>query len=174
MPTDQMRLLFCNFCKSLEEIPDYDGPEDVDPMLEELVMRHNVRDPMAHGGVELRSSPMRVAVTTKREWATDRAKVIKRVNEENLKVGFDAWVSEAVNTYAEDAMHCYRRHHRPEQGCVDWWSDSKRIGRPTPEGRAVVRESYKLGQSDPHLCQWCPVATFVQTEINFRKGLYSR
>lgn len=168
-----MRLLFCNFCKTLEELPDYDGGEAVDPFVEALVRKHNERAPMEHGGEQLPHSPMRVCVVSDQEWSTDRAGVLKLIHSENKKVGLDAWVSEAVNTFEEDAMRCYREHHRPEEGCIDWWDESKRIGRPTAEGRAVVKSSYKLGETDPHLCQYCPVQTFVTTQRNLKAGLYS-
>lgn len=167
-----MRLLFCNACKSLEEVEDYEGPLEVDPLIEQLVRKHNERAPMEHGGRDLRASPMRIAVVPDIKWATDREEIIKQINNENRKVGFDAWVYEATNTYSEDALRCYSDHHRPKQGCIDWWDESKRIGRPTEEGQAAVKDQYKLGQRDPHLCQYCPVASFVQTEINHRKGLY--
>lgn len=170
-----MRLLYCNTCATLEEVPDsaHELQEgEVDPLVEELVRRHTERDPMGHGGAQLQTSPFRLPVVDDDEWKNDRAKIIDLLNAENKKVGFDAWVAEATNTYAEDALRCYKEHHRPAEGCIDYWSDAKRIGRPTVEGQAVVRDQYKLGESDPHLCQWCPVQSWVQTQVNFRKGLY--
>jgi hypothetical protein len=97
---------------------------------------------------------------------------MKQLNDSNKNVGFDAWVYESTNTYAEDALKCYQRHNRPKEGCVDWWSDSKRIGRPTEVGKLALKENQKMGKSDPHLCQFCPVASYVQTEINHKRGLY--
>lgn len=169
-----MRLLFCNHCKSLEEIPDYDGDAEVDPLIEEVVRQHNVRAPMEHGGANLTASPMRIAVVDDLEWAMDREKIIKQINESNKKVGFDAWVSEAHNTYGEDALKCWHAHREPGEGkpCIDYWSDSKRIGRPTAEGRVVLKENPKLSTDDPHLCQWCPYYTHVMTEVRHKKGMY--
>jgi hypothetical protein len=170
-----MRLLFCNACRTLEPVPEYTGGLDVDPLVEHLVMEHTQKDPMAHGGIQLSTSPFRLAKDIpENRWAIpeERAKIIELVNKENKRVGFDAWVSEAIDTYADDALKCFRQHHRPPEACIDWWSDTKRIGRPTPEGKKAVKENYKLGSSDPHLCQFCPVASWVQTQINWEAGLY--
>lgn len=165
-----MRLLICNFCKTIEEVPDYEGGDSVDPLVEELVRRHNEKDAMAHGGPAL--NPMRIGVVDDHEWQHNRANVMATINVENKKVGFDAWAYEAMSTYADDALKCYRAHHRPTGACIDWWADSKRIGRPTELGRKVLKDQQKLGAGDPHLCQFCPVASFVQTEMNHRAGLY--
>lgn len=178
-----MRLLFCNLCKTLEECPDYEGPLEIDPILEDLVRRHNERDPMGHGGRDLRASPMRVAViaptehkTSDEVWETDRENVLKQLNEENKKVGHASWAYEALNTYAEDAMKCYNRHRRPDLGngkpCIDYWSESKRIGRPSVMGRTMLKIAPKKGTSDPHLCQWCPYYSTVSTEVRWRAGMY--
>lgn len=167
-----MRLLFCNHCKTLEEIPDYEGTDPVDPLVEALVRKHNERAPMEHGGANISASPMRLMAVDDNDWRTNREKVLAQVNQENKKVGFDAWVYEAMNTYADDALRCYRAHHRPEDGCIDWWDDSKRIGRPTSEGRKVLKDNYKSGATDPHLCQWCPVASFVATQQRLKMGMY--
>jgi len=169
-----MRLLYCAHCRTLEEVPDYHGEEEPDPLIEELVRQHNVRDPMAHGGASLTRSPMRVAVVEDKDWEHHREAIIKRLNESMKEVGFAPWVNEAMNTYAEDALKCYSVHHRPKEGCIDYWSDTKRIGRPTLEGRKAVKEGYRIGEQDPHLCQWCPVHSFVQTQKNWKAGLYKK
>lgn len=178
-----MRLLFCDLCKTLEEIPDYEGEMEVDPLVEDLVRRHNERDPMGHGGRDIRHSPMRIAVieptehmTSDQVWAADRENILKQLNEQNKKVGFSSWAYESLNTWQEDAMTCFRRHRRPDIGngkpCIDFWSDSKRIGRPTEIGKQVLKENAKLGTGDPHLCQFCPYFSGVQTEIRFKQGMY--
>jgi hypothetical protein len=165
-----MRLLHCNVCHSIDEIPDYEGHEEVDPLVEKVVAEHNKRDPMAHGGAA--TLPMRLAHVDDMDYAYSRDEVLARLREEGKAVGFEPWVGEAINTFQEDAMRCYRNHHRPKEGCIDWRDDSKRIGRPTSEGQKAVKENYKIGSSDPYLCDFCPVKSWVQTQVNFRKGYY--
>lgn len=158
-----MRLVFCDACATLEEIPDFSGRDDeIDPYVLGVVLKHNEHDPMAHGGVKLRASPMQVYKVDDLEWQMHPEKVIQHVNEMSRRQGMTNWVNESFNTYQEDALRCFKKHGRPQHGCIDYWDDSKRIGRPTKEGKQAVKENYKLGQDDPHLCQWCPVHTYVQ------------
>ncbi len=168
-----IRLIFCAACETLEEIPDYEAAEgEVDPYVEGVVFKHNERDPMAHGGARLKTSPIRIFKVDSEEWATKRQRIIDHINELNKKAGMTAWVDESFNTFSEDALKCFRAHHRPAAGCIDYWDDSKRIGRPTPKGRQAVKENYKLGKEDPHLCQFCPVHVYVETVQRAKLGLY--
>lgn len=173
-----MRLFLCSFCKTVEEAPDYLGNEEVDPIVEDLMLRHTQRDPMAHGSDRMRNSPFALrpidpddsrGFTSDEVWEYRREDVLARLKTQNEKVGFDVWAYEAMNSYAEDALKCYSRHNRPDLGagkpCIDFWNDSKRIGRPTREGRQTLKENEKLGTADPHICQWCPYFSTVQTEI---------
>lgn len=169
-----MRLLHCGVCKTVEEIPDYEGAEDVDPLVEKVVMEHNRRDPMAHGGGE--KLPMRLAQVDDLEYAHSRDEVMKRLMEDSKEVGMDPWVGEAFNTFSVDAGKCYNQHRRPDYGqgkpCIDYRSESKRIGRPTAEGKLAIKENAKLGAKDPRLCDWCPYQSTVTTAIRAQKGMY--
>jgi len=168
-----VRLVSCSLCKSVEAIPDaVANPGSSDTALETVIMTHTERDPLGHGSVDRKYAPFTVAAVPDSAWEKDQAEVLRLLKDKNTAAGFEPWVYESVHTYADDALKCYAEHHRPAQGCIDWWSDSKRIGRPTDLGKQLVRDRYKLGERDPHLCQWCPVATYVRTEINFKKGLY--
>lgn len=160
-----MRLLLCHRCATLEELPDFDGHPTNDVFLEDMVRRHN------HEQIVIPDEFKVIRIDTN-DWLLHRDEIIKKINQEAKTTGFDGWVYEAVSTYKEDALKCYSRHSRPTQGCIDYWSDSKRIGRPTDIGRAAVKDQYKLGETDPHLCQFCPVHSFVQTEQRYKKGLY--
>jgi hypothetical protein len=171
-----MRILACSVCKTVEELPDYElhDENEVDPYVSEVLLKHVSKDAMAHGGEQLQFAPFRLAHVEDRDWIRSRDEVLKRFAAENKKVGFEAWAYEAINTFEEDAMRCYNEHHRPSEGrpCIDFWDDSKRIGRPTREGQIFVREYFKVGQRDPHLCQFCPYYSVVQTEKRWKAGLY--
>ena len=172
-----MRLVYCSHCRSLDEAPELGRPlesKEPDPIIEAIVFKHNQRDPMAHGGRDLQASPMRIAQVDDEVWANedDRQAIIAKINEENKRVGYDAWVYESHSTFAEDALRCYSQHHRPTQGCIDYRDPSKRIGRPTGVGKDVIKDNYTHGARDPHLCDWCPVNSWVETQVNHRRGLY--
>jgi hypothetical protein len=117
---------------------------------------------------------MRIAVVDDMEWAFNREEIRQRINKSNEAVGFDPWVGESIDTFKEDALKCWNQHRQPKEGspCIDYMSENKRIGRPTQTGRDVIKENYKLGQTDPHICQFCPYHQVVITEIRHRKGMY--
>jgi hypothetical protein len=169
-----MRLLLCRVCKTLEELPDYTGDANDDRTLNELVRRHNVLSLEDHQ----RDGVASLMHVEDRDWELHRGPILDKMKQKSDEFGGfgEPWIKDAQNTYMEDAMKCYRQHGRPQEGCTDWWSESKRIGRPTAEGRAVVesKDFRKLGQLDPHLCQWCPVASYVRTQVNLKRGAYDR
>lgn len=176
-----MRLLICNKCRTVEEVIEYDGQDEVDPLVEALVFKHNQRDPMAHGGVNLPFSPLRLIPILGKDnkplpdklYFEGKEEILKKINEIAVKEpGFEGWAYEAMNTFQEDALKCYRQHHRPEAGCIDYWDESKRIGRPTEVGKLALKDNEKMGEGDPHLCQFCPVQSWVNTQINFKRGMY--
>lgn len=139
---------------------------------------------MSHGGERLETSPFSLAHVDDAIWndsddlkrSVNRKNVLEQLQKTNKSVGHDVWAYEAINTFEEDAMRCWRDHHRPEEGkpCIDFWDDSKRIGRPTEMGRAFVRDRdyHKLAKKDPHLCAWCPYFSVVVTERRWKRGMY--
>lgn len=164
-----MRLLLCRHCKSLEELPDYDGPPENDRLLEELVRHHRAIDNAAHEG--------NVATLMKvenRDWEKNKSAILNQLKAPTKDGGFgEPWIQDSHNTYLDDALKCFRRHHRPTEGCIDYRDPSKLIGRPTKEGRKAAKQQYKAEEaSGVSVCSWCPVHTWVQTQKRFQAGLY--
>jgi len=170
-----MRLVFCQACRTLEELPDFTPlhKDHVDPLLEEVVLRHNKRDPMKHGGEA--TLPMSVMYVDDATWASNRKEIIDGIKKEHAKVSGqdpDAYVLESIDTFKYDAMTCYIQHRRPKDGCVDWMDDKKRIGRPTAEGQKAFSDLPGLREKSPHLCDFCVVRSSVDTKKRAAKGLY--
>lgn len=169
----KVRLVLCEFCKTAEEVPDYGGSDPVDPLIEELVMQHNIRNPLAHGGQRIHHSPIRLFRFDDAAYAKNPEKCLELAMEQNKTDGFTAWASEVRNTFGDDALKCFSAHRRPSEGCIDYHDDSKRLGRPTPEGRKVARSNQEVVANTPFLCDFCPVSTFVTTQIRTKAGLYT-
>ena len=173
-----MRLLKCDYCHTLDEVPDFQGPPEKDEVLQSILIYHNQQGTGEHLiGDRLMLFALNDVngrpITTE-QYNSNKEEIIKRFNAGmTRRTGLDAWVYEDRKTYAEEAMKCFNEHHRPTQTCIDWWSDAKRLSRPTTEGKAALKDSPGLGVSDPHLCQWCPVSSYVRTEVNAKKGLYN-
>jgi hypothetical protein len=160
----------CRECQTVEELPLYDGPKELesqDPVLDNLVHRHVQK----HGNMNPEGAALLVApedpcncqVCRGRAtfWEAHRTEVLKNLGER--WTGFHPEFYATKDTYREDALKCYKAHRRPKgTDCIDWRADHRRL---TPEGWKG-REVY--------LCDFCPVASTVMTEIRHRKGMYKR
>lgn len=150
------RLLVCYTCSTIEKLPPYEGREDengvyldYDAPLEHLIQTKHSR-PELHIG--------RLFQVDEGAWESMETR--QQINKElfGLEAEKVAW----KDTFSEDAGKCYNRHHRPKQGCIDWRDDSKRLG--SPSGSAASRPVF--------LCDFCPVKSYVETEVRWKRGDY--
>jgi hypothetical protein len=153
--SDQLRLLVCRDCRSIEELPDYEGPVEHDVLLDHLVGTHQFPNGEPHKG-----NLMRVE---KQWWELPSAR--KQIMEElGLTQGLgDEWYA-SKRTFEEDAMKCYKTHGRPKEGCIDYCDGNKRLGNPTKIGWQAGPKVF--------LCNFCPVQVYVDTDLAHKAGLY--
>lgn len=158
------RLLQCHDCRSIEPLPDPPSglnPRDIqpgqDPLLDELVARHH-SDGQAHLGT-LHSVNTEDWDDPRREYGK-RQEILHQINQRSsgAPTGLPSEAYALKETFAEDALRCFSQHGRPEV-CIDWHSDSKKLGRPTPEGKEWQRQNYKAPAV--FLCDYCPVRSLV-------------
>lgn len=148
------RLVQCMTCLTLDKIPDcppHIRPED-DVLLDGVCERHKFPNGDPHIG-----NLLSVDDAT---WANleARTQIEKEVWKDQVEL------AATRDTYAEDALVCFNSHRRPHF-CIDWMDSKKRLGNPTKEG-------WKSGRVKVFLCHFCPVMSNVQTEVNYKKGLY--
>jgi hypothetical protein len=138
------------------------------------------------GSGELYQAPhhLQMHQVTPDDWASKkvREQVLHQIWEREGHQGYPEEFYAAKNTYMESAAECFIRHHRPEGYCIDWESDGMRLTDDRWQQR--YHDSQKrlreLGLVPPqgmerkhvYLCQFCPVARFVQFKKNEQKGLY--
>jgi len=155
------RLLQCTTCSTLEKLPDYNGPknssgvppEGYDVLLDNLVALHKFPNGDPHIG--------NLYNVDEKLW--DKMDTRTQIEKEIWKD--TAEFSATKSFYEDEAMKCFNQHHRPKQGCIDYMDDSKRLGNPTKEG-------WKAGIVDVRLCSFCPVHSWVTTQIRTKKGMY--
>jgi len=164
------RLLVCRECKTIETLPLFDGPKELeaqDPVLGQVVARHVQK----HGDVKMDSAALLVAsedaCSCPKEkllgfhtfWEGHRDDVLKGLQER--WTGFHPEFYATHDTYKEDALRCYSRHNRPKGAdCIDYHDDSKRVTPSTWKGREVW------------LCEFCPVNSAVETAKNLKAHAY--
>ena len=167
----KIRLLFCSKCKTIEELPDFEGRPEDDHLLEILAERHQSTG-IPHNG-RLMKVPLAL-------WAIPSVKeAISKQIYERLAPGFNALMPgfyETKSTFAEDALKCYNQHLRPKGGCPDYGSDKKLLLPDTAKDRkelglAPLKDS---GAPKNYLCQFCVVHTHMVTERRKQAGMYKK
>jgi len=164
----KIRLLRCDVCKTLEEIPDFDGPPEYDVILQVTLSRHRTPEGHPHIG--------RLIDVPERAWNMPKLReaLLTQIHDGISKgaAEFDSSYYDIQNTFREDAMACYSLHNRPKGGCPDFNSERKQL---KPDTSAERRDAGLDGRGMPviHLCSFCPVRSFYDGKANeekMRKG----
>lgn len=162
-----IRLLVCRSCKSIEELPDYDGRPADDLLLNISVEKH--QKPVPHEGL-LFKVPVKYWVVPK-----VKEEIVKQIS--GGSSGLDAFGTNfyaTKMTFHEDAMTCWSQHLRPKGQCPDYKSDKKQL---KPDTAAERKEAGldKPGMTGPkvYLCDFCPVKMYNQKRAFTEKGLYN-
>lgn len=163
---DITRVLRCDNCRSLEPLPDFDGPSEHDHLLTRLLQAHKHPDGSEHTGLLFR-------VETE-DWdsPTTRAEIVKRIQEESGYTGLDPNFYDVKATFEYDALICWQTHHRNPH-CNEYKSDRKLL---TPDTKSERKEA-GIGKYNPkvaprYLCEFCPVHTLVMEAARWKAGLY--
>lgn len=154
----KIRLLRCDVCHSLEELPDFDGPPEYDVLLRVTLDKHRTPSGEPHFG--------RLLDVPERAWKIPvlREALLRQIQEgsRGLKE-FDESYYDVQDTFREDALICYGQHLRPKEGCPDFNSDAKRL---LPNTKADRKEIGLSPQGMPviHLCSFCPVRSYYDSK----------
>lgn len=165
----QIRIFYCWNCKTIDELPDFQGRPEDDDLLAILVERHQ------SAGVPHSCTPLRVGVKL---WSVERIRneIIKQIRS-GTNGGLDELDPDYYATrsmFYEDAMTCYAKHLRPKEGCPDWKDSSKRLIPKTDELRkyAGLESAAKSAGTKVYLCDFCPVKSHYVTKMRDAAGMY--
>lgn len=162
MADTQIRLLACKQCKTIEELPDYEGRPDNDHLLAYALKRHRTND-VAHIGALFK--------VPEKDWDNDKAKksitlqVAAKLEGGETGLGSDFY--NLKNNFQEDAIACFERHLR-NPACSDYKSDSKRLTPDTAAERKEAGLSAYRSAKDRYLCEFCPVQSLVEQAHNLK------
>lgn len=162
-----IRLLVCRTCKTIDELPPWDGPAESDVLLAITVDRHGPE----HVGVLYNVSELIWRSEGLREQVIDQ---IRQGGSAGIDVISPGFYSTRMQ-FAEDAMSCYAQHLRPKGQCPDYMSPSKRLLPPTKAERKEVGLPDPMNAPGPKvfLCQFCPVHVYNVTKQREAKGGYA-
>lgn len=177
-----VRLLVCNECHTVDEIPDYVGDPEGDELLQHAVGQHQHGDNLTSIGGrnegEVLTGDRVLARVERKHWsnADTRQQILAQLGAG--RTGFEQSFYDTRNTFEEDAGRCFNRHGRPTGGCIDWKDKSKRVGNGilTEEEKSLLDKTGKPLRMNRavFLCDFCPVSTYVQTEKFKKSGAYDR
>jgi hypothetical protein len=161
----KIRLLYCYQCKTIEELPDFEGRPEDGHLLEILVERHQ------SAGVPHTGFLSKIGLKT---YTNHREEIVKNLRN---KVGGgladldpDYYTTKA--TFYDDAMKCYNAHLRPEGACSDWKASNKKLVPNTVKERKELGLSLKTA-AHTFLCDFCPVKTYMVTKARKEAGMYN-
>jgi hypothetical protein len=170
LPTsgEKIRLLHCEDCKTIDELPDFDGPPEFDDVLEALLRRHETPSGLRHVG---KLFDVDVLVWQNEEARRGIIKQIKGGGSAGL-AEFDATFYDTRNTFFDDAMKCYSQHLRPKGACPDWMSEqdppARHEGRA--EGRGPRRPEQDAG-GEGQVVPFCPAQRYYAKRAQDAAGL---
>ena len=171
LPTsgEKIRLLYCEDCKTIDELPDFDGPPEYDDVLEALLRRHETPSGLRHVG---KLFDVDVLVWQNEEARRGIIKQIKGGGSAGL-AEFDATFYDTRNTFFDDAMKGYGLHLRLKGACPDWMSESKILLPDTTAERKAegLAAPSKTPGHKVRLCDFCVVQRFMAKKAQDAMGL---
>lgn len=165
----KIRLLYCYQCKTIEELPDFEGSPEDDHLLEVLIEKHE------SAGIKHTGFLSKIGVKL---WSQEkfRKQIIEnlrnRVGGGLADIDPDYYTTKA--TFFDDAMKCFNLHLRPTEGCYDWRSSSKKLVPKTAAERKEVGLPMpgKENSTNVFLCDFCPAKTYVVQKMRDKAGQY--
>ena len=163
---DKIRLLICNTCQSIEELPLYQGDPKRDDTLNYRVAPHRFPDGNEHFGA--------LATVDEATWNSGAREDIKLKLRETFAPGeaegLGADFYNVKSTFSEDALRCWQQHNRTEN-CDDWRTEKKRLDPDTKaERRDLGVAPLTKRPARTWLCDFCPVTSIYSQRRNKAKG----
>lgn len=163
----KIRLLICNTCQTVQELPLFEGDPKRDDTLNFRVAEHRYPDGNEHFGA--------LATVDEETWNGPARPDIQLKLQETFAPGEAAGLGSEFyavkSTFSEDALKCWQQHNRTEN-CEDWRSEKKRLDPDTSPERAYLGLT-PLHKTKPRtwLCDFCPVTSLYAQRRNREKGL---
>lgn len=162
---ENVRLLVCLTCRSIDEVAFYDGPPGADRILEAATSRHRFLNDEIH---EL--AP--IFVVTVAAWKKNKKEISKSIWERTGE-GLGAEHYNDIENFKKDAYQCWQSLQRPLR-CADFHSDKKLLTPNTQEERKDAGlGKYKVSSPSKarYLCDFCICRSQVEREIGEAKNV---
>jgi len=165
-----MRVLKCAKCKTIEEVPDYEGPEGGEGSAEYDHILKFFTDDHVRGKCK-RDDFTTVRFPT-RFWMIPKVKEAIEAQLKDGSQGLDVFGTDfyaTKNNHSADAMTCWLQH-RQTKDCGEYKSEKKVLSAGTERERKLEGLSAYTGKK-VYLCDYCPVKSIVQGKHYKKQGL---
>jgi hypothetical protein len=168
-----MRVLKCTKCRSIEEVPDYDGPEGGENTQEYDLSLKFFTD--QHVNKNCKRDDFTTVRFPTRFWIIPK---VKASIEQQLKEGaqgldvFGTDFYNTMNNFTADAMKCWMQHNQTKD-CSEYKSEHKMLKPGTSVERAAIGLEKEATGPKVYLCDYCPIKSVVQQKAFTKKGLYN-
>ena len=168
----KVRILFCDECHTVDEIPDFDGPPEYDMLLQYRVADHQFDSGRMH--------PLQLGRVGQATWSkrAAREQIMQKFAIEQGHVppgqgaGLGATFYALKANFMQDAMVCWKQHLRTTD-CDDYRSDAKLLLADTKAERKEAGLDTSVAARPKHwLCDYCPVQSIVDQRKRAADGLY--
>ena len=167
-----MRVLKCTKCRSIEEVPDYEGPEGGENTMEfDYFLKFFTDDHVNKNCTRDDFSTIRFPT---RFWIIPKVKEAIITQLQDGAQGLDVFGTKFYDTRENllaDAMTCWLKEHNQTDDCADYKTEKKKL----QPGTAKERKNLGLEESKSkvYLCDYCPYKSMVQKKAFKKKGLYN-
>jgi hypothetical protein len=159
---DPIRLLVCDTCKTVEELPAYSGDPRGDTWLREKEKSHLLPSGSGfHGEYHIARIERSVWISNKSEIIQQMVKEFSNYAPAGEGLGLGQKFYDAKDNFSIDAMKCWRVEHGRTLNCDDYMSSKKRILPDTRAERKSEGLDYKHRPAI-YLCSMCPYHQVVQ------------
>ena len=160
----KIRLLVCHNCKTIEELPDFQGNPRDDHVLAYLIeRRHTTPEGTAHIG--------NLFDIDEHQWRRPevRLEVLKEIKQMSGK-GLGDEFYEVKSTFQEDAAQCWKSKKLTRNNCDEYRSERKALVPNTKD----IRKELGLGKPPKlrYLCDFCPYTSKVMQRKRAAAGYY--
>jgi hypothetical protein len=156
---DPIRLLVCDTCKTVEELPAYSGDPRGDTWLREKEKSHLLPSGSGFHG------EYHIARIERSVWISSKDSIVSKLASEFTTPGEGTGLGKQMydlkDNYSLDALKCWRVEHGRTLNCDDYMSSKKRILPDTRAERKSEGLDYKHRPAI-YLCSMCPYHQVVQ------------
>jgi hypothetical protein len=167
---EKIRLLICSTCSSIDPLPWYEGPPELDDTLNYRLSQHRFPSGDPHIGLLANVFEDAWSKQAYRDAIRDKLAEEAGIRLPGQSAGLGETYYDVRSTYAEDAMKCWKQHNRTTD-CGDYKTRAKLLLADTRAERKEIGLD-PAQRATTYLCQFCPMESIKMQAYRKETGQY--